>query len=106
MKRILMVSAATFLLVSCSGEDLKKQVEQKNQLLAAQQNEIQKLKDDLAAREADLKSQCEQRIQKITAQNKHQVDTLNARIAELSKKKEPESSHKASTTKKSSKSGR
>ncbi len=92
MKRLLLVSAAAaFFLSACSGEDLKKQLENKNQLLAAQETEIKKIKEDMAAREADLRNQCEQRIQKLAAQQKHQVDTLNAKIAELSKKKEKES---------------
>jgi hypothetical protein len=90
MKRILAAFAALALLAGCSGEDLKKQLEKKNQLLAAQEAEIKKIKDDMAAREADLKSQCEQRIQKMAAQNKQQVDGLNAKLAECSKKKDKE----------------
>lgn len=85
MKRILLAALAALVLGGCSGEDLKKQLAQKNQLIAAQEGEIKKLKDDMAAREADLKNQCEQRVQKLTAQNKHQVDALNARIASLTK---------------------
>lgn len=93
-------------LSGCSGEDLKKQLEQKNQLLAAQEGEIKKLKEDMAARDLDLKNQCEQRIQKLTAQNKHQVDALNARVAELSRKKEQDRSQKAEPDKSKSKSRR
>ena len=82
------------------GEDLKKQVEQKNQILAAQEAEIKKLKDDMVAREADLKNQCEQRMQKVAAQNKQQVDALNAKVAELTKKKDAaEKAVKAETAK-------
>jgi len=103
MKRILVASAAAVLLAGCSGEDLKKQLELKNQLLAAQEAEIKQVKDDMAAREADLKNQCEQHIQKLAAQQKHQVDALTARIADLSKKKEPE---KPEPAKKKSKSKR
>ena len=88
MKRILTLVSALALLTACSGEDLKKQLEKKNQLLAAQEAETKKVRDDMAAREADLKNQCEQRIQKLSAQQKHQVDALNAKIAELSKKKD------------------
>ena len=69
MKRMLMSLAALMLLAGCSGEDLKKQLEQKTQLLAAQETEIKKIKDDMAAREADLKNQYEQRIQKLNAQH-------------------------------------
>lgn len=105
MKRILVVSAAAVLLTACSG-DLKKQIEQKNQLLAAQQAETAKLKDDMAAREADLKNQCEQRVQKLQAQQKHQVDALNAKIAELSKKKEAEKAQKSEASKAKSKTRR
>ncbi|WP_243359874.1 lipoprotein [Fundidesulfovibrio terrae] len=90
MKRILAATAALALLAGCSGEDLKKQLEKKNQLLAAQESEIKKIKDDMASREADLKNQCEQRIQKLAAQHKQQVDALNAKIADLSKKKDKE----------------
>lgn len=88
MKRILLAALAALVLGGCSGEDLKKQLAQKNQLIAAQEAEIKKIKDDMAAREADLKNQCEQRVQKLSAQQKHQVDTLNARIAQLTKAKE------------------
>jgi len=102
----LLVLAAALALGGCSGEDLKKQVEQKNQLLAAQEGEIRKLKEDMAARDLDLKNQCEQRIQKLTAQNKHQVDALNARIAELTRKKEQDKAHKAEPEKSKSKSRR
>jgi len=84
------VLAMALALGGCSGEDLKKQLAAKNQLVAAQEAEIKKIKDDMAARESDLKNQCEQRIQKLNAQHKQQVDGLNARIAELTKKKEPE----------------
>jgi outer membrane murein-binding lipoprotein Lpp len=95
MKRILLAFAALALIAGCSGEDLKRKVQQQTQLLAAQEAEIKKIKDDMAAREADLKNQCEQRIQKLTAQNKNQVDALNARIAELNKKKDPDRSQNA-----------
>ncbi|MFP5220998.1 MAG: hypothetical protein ACLGSA_01775 [Acidobacteriota bacterium] len=103
MKRMLISLAALMLLAGCSGEDLKKQVEQKNQLLAAQETEIKKIKDDMAAREADLKNQYEQRIQKLNAQHKQQVEALNAKIAELGKKKEAEKPQKAEPASKKSK---
>ena len=99
MKRIFMASAATVLLAACSGDDLKKQLEQKNQLLAAQEAEIKRVKDDLASREAELKNQCEQRIQKLSAQQKHQVDALNSKVAELSKKKEADKTKNAEPAK-------
>jgi septal ring factor EnvC (AmiA/AmiB activator) len=79
---------------ACQGEDLKKQLEQKNQIVNAQSEEIKRLKDDMAAREADLKSQCEQRLQKATVQSKQQIDTLNAKIADLNKRREAEKSQK------------
>jgi len=106
MKRILITLAALSLLTACSGEDLKKQLEKKNQLLAAQEAEIKKIKDDMAAREADLKSQCEQRIQKLSAQHKQQVDSLNAKVAELTKKKDKDAdkAQKADTSKSKAKS--
>jgi hypothetical protein len=108
MKRILVLLSLVAFLAACSGEDLKKQLEKKNQLLAAQEAEIKKIKDDMAAREADLKNQCEQRIQKLSAQQKHQVDTLNAKVAELSKKKDKEAdkTQKTDASKAKSKSGR
>lgn len=89
------------LVVGCGkGEDLKKQIEQKKQIVAAQEAEIKKLKDDMAAREADLKGQCEQRLQKVAAQNKQQVDGLNAKIAELNRKKDAaEKAQKAESAK-------
>ena len=90
MKSILIAFAAALLLTGCSSDDLKKQVASKNQLIAAQEAEIKKIKDDMAAREADLKSQCEQRLQKAGAQQKQQVDALNAKVAELQKKREAE----------------
>ena len=61
-------------------------------------DEIKKLKDDMAAREADMKSQCEQRVQKLTAQNKQQVESLNARIADLNRKKEADKEKPAAKT--------
>ena len=103
MKRMLMSLAALMLLAGCSGEDLKKQVEQKNQLLAAQETEIKKIKDDMAAREADLKNQYEQRIQKLNAQHKQQVEALNAKIADLGKKKDADKAQKAEPAPKKSK---
>lgn len=106
MKRILLAFAALTFMAGCSGEDLKKKVQQQTQLLAAQEAEIKKIKDDMAAREADLKNQCEQRIQKLTAQNKNQVDALNARIAELNKKKDAGPSQKADQTGQKSKARR
>ena len=60
------------------------------QLLAAQETEIKKIKDDISAREADLKNQCDQRIQKLNAQHKQQVENLNSRLADMAKKKQPE----------------
>lgn len=101
MKRILMSLAALMLLAGCSGEDLKKQLEQKNQLLAAQETEIRKIKDDMAAREADLKNQYEQRIQKLNAQHKQQVEALNAKFADLNKKKDADKAQKTEPAKKS-----
>lgn len=104
MKRFLALAAvlaALVLAAGCSNDDLKKQVEAKNKLIAAQEGEIKKIKDDLAAREADLKNQCEQRIQKLNAQHKQQVDTLNARIAELNKKREAEKPQKTEAKPKS-----
>lgn len=106
MKRILMLVSALTFLAACSGDDLKKQLEKKNQLLAAQEAETKKVRDDMAAREADLKNQCEQRIQKLAAQQKHQVDTLNAKIAELSKKKDADKAQKPDASKSKSKSRR
>lgn len=103
MKPILVALTMIVLLSGCSGEDLKKQLAQKNQLLAAQDAEIKQVKDDMAAREADLKNQCEQQVQKLAAAQKHQIDALNAKIAELNKKKEQEKPAKGNTTKKASK---
>ena len=77
-------------LPACKGEDLKKQLAEKTQIIAAKDTEITRLKDDMAAREAELKNQMEQRIQKLTAQNKQQMDALNAKVAELSRKKDKE----------------
>ena len=103
MKRIFMALAALVFLAACSGDDLKKQLAQKNQLLAAQEIELKKAKEDLAAREADLKNQCEQRIQKLSAQQKHQVEALNSKISELSKKKEADKAKNAEPAKAKSK---
>lgn len=100
MKRTMFSLAVLVLLAGCSGEDMKKQLEQKNNLLAAQETEIKKIKDDMAAREADLKNQYEQRIQKLSAQHRQQVDSLNAKIAELSKKKDADKAQKAEPAKK------
>ena len=55
----------------------------------------------MAARELDLKNQCEQRMQKTAAQHKQQVDSLNARIAELNKKREAEKPQKTEAKPKS-----
>jgi len=106
MKSILILFAAALLLSGCSNDDLKKQLASKNQLVAAQEAEIKKIKDDMAAREADLKNQCEQRLQKAGAQQKQQVDALNARIAELQKKREAEKAQKAEPGKAKGKSSR
>lgn len=75
-------------LAGCNGEELKKEVAAKNQIIAAQEAEIKTLKDDMAAREADLKNQFEQRLQKQAVQNKQRVDALQSRIADLTKKKD------------------
>lgn len=106
MRRMAISLAAVFLLAGCSGEELKRQVEQKNQLLAAQETEIKKMKDDMAAREADLKSQYEQRIQKLNAQHKQQVEALNARIADLNKKKDADKAQKSEPAAKKTKARR
>lgn len=82
------LSLCLFTVAGCNGEELKKQIEAKNQIIAAQEAEIKTLKDDMAAREADLKNQFEQRLQKQAVQNKQRVDALQAKIAELAKKKE------------------
>lgn len=98
MKRGFFVFALSlFFLAGCGGDDLKKQVEKKNQIIAAQESEIKKIKDDLASREADLKNQCEQRFQKQAAQNKQQTDALHAKIAELTKKKDADKPAKGKT---------
>jgi len=94
MKRLIPAVLAALLLAGCSGEDLKKQVAEKNQLLAAQESEIKKIRDDMAAREADLKTQCEQRVQKLSAQHKREVDGLHAKIASLTKAKDAEARKK------------
>ena len=99
MKTLCAVLFFILLAGGCSGEDLKKQLAAQKQLLAAQEAETKKIRDDMAAREADLKSQCEQRIQKQTAQNKQQVDALHAKIAELNKKKDPDKASKAAPPK-------
>ncbi|WP_243438604.1 hypothetical protein [Fundidesulfovibrio soli] len=106
MRSILIAFAAALLLSGCSSDDLKKQIAAKNQLIAAQEAEIKKIKDDMAAREADLKNQCEQRMQKAGAQQKQQVDALNAKIAELQKKREADKAQKAEPHKTKSKSSR
>ncbi|MFZ5425581.1 MAG: hypothetical protein ACOZEN_01295 [Thermodesulfobacteriota bacterium] len=94
MKRLFPAVLAILLLAGCSGEDLKKQVAQKSQLIAAQESEIKKLRDDLAAREADLKAQCEQRVQKLAAQHKHEVEGLRAKLAAQAKTREAEARKK------------
>ncbi len=101
MKNLMLAAFAALLLAGCSSGDLKKEVAEKSQLITAQEAEIRKLKDDMAAREADLKSQCEQRVQKLEAKHKHDVDALNAKIASLSKKKEPEAKAGSKTPSKS-----
>lgn len=106
MKSIVLAFMAVFMLSACSGDDLKKQLAAKNQLLAAQEAEIKKIKDDMAARELDLKNQCEQRMQKTAAQHKQQVDGLNARIAELQKKRDTDKAQKAEPQKAKAKGSR
>ena len=86
MKRMLMSLAVLMLLAGCSGEDLKKQVEQKNQLLAAQETEIKKIKDDMAAREADLKNQYEHDCLFISAANKEGIEQLREMIVTMVKR--------------------
>lgn len=100
MKRAILTACMCLVaLPGCKGEDLKKQLAEKAQIVAAQEAEIKRLKDDMLAREAELKSQMEQRIQKLTAQSKQQVDALNAKVAELSKKKEADKNSKTAPAK-------
>lgn len=104
MKTLCTALFLMLLLAGCSGEDLKKQLAAQKQLLTAQETEIKRIKDDMAAREADLKAQCEQRIQKQAAQNKQQLDALHAKIAELNKKKDADKAPKAQPPKSKAKS--
>jgi hypothetical protein len=96
MKSLAAVLALGLILCSaCQGDELKKQLEQKNQIVNAQSEEIKRLKDDMAAREADLKTQCEQRLQKALVQSKQQIDALNAKVADLNKRRDADKAPKS-----------
>jgi uncharacterized protein YoxC len=79
------------------SEDLKKQIQEKDQRISALEAEVKKTKEDFAAKEQEIRSDAQARVQKLNVSHRQQVEDLKAKIAELSEEKKKSTKPAAKT---------